>query len=544
MSGTHSTLTLILAGTCFFLYGMSLASENLQKLSSNKIRDIIAKLSDRPVLGVFAGVVITVLVQSSGAVTSMLVGLGTAGVITLKQVMGIILGTSIGTTITVQILSFNIAQFGLPIFSLCFVVYFLTHRTTLSRVMATGMGFGLMFWGLQMIGLGTMGLKDMEIFVDSLDYLNQNPFIVILITAAFTALVHSSAVTIGFAMSLAASGLLTLPEAFIWVYGANIGTTATALMASTGGNYVGRQVAWAHCFHKVIMVSLFYYLTPYVAGFIETGVPQRDVANAHLLFNCLGAILFFPFIKQGSNLVERLIQPGAHEKEFSVKFLDRVNFESPSVVIAHTEREIMRMGDIVYSMLKDSLDLMKNEDHDLRKSLKERDNKVDLLNREISLFISKSLDNNDSGVHKQMVRLFSFANDLESAADVVDNNILELAEKKHALKLEFSDEGWRELEKMHVAVLQIAEMTLSCFQTQSKDLAAQVVYQKREMRKLEKELREAHLERLIQGRRETMNTSSIHMDLLGEYRRIVGLLSNHVYGFLREQDKYNLLPRG
>ncbi len=535
----HSILILIFGGTAFFLFGMRLASESLQNLAANQVRDLIARISTKPALAVFAGVAITVIMQSSGAVTTMLVGLGTAGVITLPQVMGIILGTGIGTTITTQLLSLHIAELGLPLFALAFFVYFLTHKKTLGRVMQVIMGFGLMFWGLEVTGWGTSELKNINIFISSLEYLKSNPFAMVLITAAFTALVQSSAAAVGIAMAMASSGLILPMDAFYWVYGANIGTTATALIAASSSNSVGKQVAWAHCIHKVAMVSVFYFLTPYIAQLLVTDSPSRDVANAHLVFNLVGAILFFPLIQRGARLVEKLIPLSPSEKDFSVKYLDRVNFESPNVVLAHAERECLRMADIVNSMIKDSIYVLKDENLDLVEDLRNRDNKVDLLNREISLFLTKFMDQTDSVVNNQMVRLFGYASDLESVADVVDNSILELARKKHTLKVTFSDSGWKEIESFHAAVMEVASLSMSCFQLSDRDLAAKVVFKKRVIRKMEKTMREAHIQRLVQGVKESINTSSIHLDVLSDYRRMVGLLSNHVYVFLRDVDKFN-----
>ncbi len=535
MSSAHNILVLILGGTAFFLLGMSIASENLQNLAANRIRDIIAKLADHPFYGLVAGVIITVLMQSSGAVTAMLVGLGTAGVVTLPQVMAIILGTGIGTTITTQLLSFNIAAMGLALFAVGFMIHFLTHRKTLSRVMKVIMGFGLMFWGLEVIDEGTKQLVENVLFKDVLVYMKANPIAMVLIAALFTTLVRSSAAAVGIAMSMASSGLINVADAFYWVYGANLGTTATALMSATGGSIVGKQVAWAHCLHKVALVLMFYFFTPWVAQWITSGAPARDVANSHLIFNLVGAIIFFPFIKPATAFIQKILPPTSQDKEFSVKYLDRATFESPSVVLAHAERECLRMADIVISMIKDSVRILHDDNPDLVEDLRNRDNKVDLLNREITLFITKYMDNNDGALHTEMVRLFSFASDLESAADVIDNSILELAQKKHSLKVEFSMEGWKELTNLHEAVLEVASLSISCFQLQSKDLAAKVVFKKRVIRKMEKMLREAHIERLVAGRKETINTSSIHLDVLSDYRRVVSLLSNHVYVFLRER---------
>ena len=532
---SHSIFVYLIGGTSLFLLGMKIVSDNLQNLAANRIRDMIAKLSGRPLLAVLSGIIITILVQSSGAVTSTLVGLGTAGVVSLEQVMGIILGTGIGTTVTTQLLSLNVATLGLPIFGIAFTIQFLTHKRVLNRVAQVVMGFGLMFFGLEVIGIGSQAIKSAALFPETLAYFHSNPLATIVVIAIFTAMIRSSAVVIGIAMTMASAGLIHITDAFYWVYGANIGTTATALLASVESNATGRQVAWANCLQKVIMVAIFYFLTPYAARLVSFGSPARQVADAHLLFNICAAIVFFPFIRRGAAFVQQLVPPKPNEREFSVKYLDRATFESPSVVLAHAERECLRMADIVISMIKDSQSILHDENPDLVSDLRARDNRVDLLNREISLFLTKYMRTDDHELHRQMVRLFGFASDLESAADVVDNSLIELAEKKNALKLVFSNEGWKELETLHAAVVEVAELSVSCFQLQSKDLAAKVVFKKRVIRKMERMLRETHIERMAAGRKETINTSSIHLDVLSDYRRIVGLFSAHVYTFLRER---------
>jgi phosphate:Na+ symporter len=143
-----------------------------------------------------------------------------------------------------------------------------------------------------------------------------------------------------------------------------------------------------------------------------------------------------------------------------------------------------------------------------------------------------------------MMGLMNFTADLEATADVVENQLLELSAKKHNLKLEFSKDGWKDLEEISNAVSQIASMSVVCYQKQDKDLAAKIVFHKRNIRKLEKRMRESHMSRLVKGTPESVNTSSIHLDVLGEYRRIVGLMSNHVYSLLKDTDRYNILPRG
>lgn len=519
------------------MFGMQLASDNLQKLAADRIREIITTLARRPIWGVALGVLLTIILQSSGAVTSMLVGLGSARVIGLSQVMSVILGTAIGSTFTVQVISFNVAQYGLPVFVFSFLVYFMAKKRVITTTMAVGMGFGLIFWGMELIAWGTDELRHVQVFNSLIENMKANPIYAVILTSFFTALIHSSAVTIGFAMSLAGSGLISLEDSVYWVFGANVGTTATALIASIGGNYVGRQVAWAHCFYKVTSMMLFLPFAQELANMLGTGAIERDIANVHTVYNLAAAAIFYPLIHKGARLVELLFPPTEAEKEYTVRYINKGDWASPSVVLAHAERELMRMADIVQTMLQDSLKMFRKDDPDLFESIRRRDDRVDMLHREINLYLAQHLEAAPAPIQLAMMRVMTFSADLESTADVIDNMLLDLASKKHALKVDFSEEGWRELEQIHEAGMLVASLSLSCFQRQDHELARKVLFHKRSIRRLEKRFRESHISRLVKGRPETIHTSSIHMDVLGEYRRIVGLLSGHVYSLVKDGDE-------
>lgn len=542
----HSHFVLTVAGIALFMHGMQLASENLQKLTANRTRDLMAKLSHNKFLGVVLGVVMTVMIQSSGAVTSMLVGLGSAKVINLRQVMTVLLGIAIGTTFTVQLISFKLTHWGLPIFAAAFFVYFLTKQRTLQKLMGVFMGFGLIFFGIEIIGQGTIALKSIDNFVGFLETLNQNPLYTVAATALFTAVVHSSAVTIGFAMSLAAAQLISFENSIFWVFGANIGTTGTALLASMGGNYIGRQVAWAHCFHKLLSVLLFIPMVPWLVEIFGPMSVERGIANFHTFYNLVAAVVFYPGVGWGATLVERLFPPTKSEQDYGPRYLVRSDWLTVGMAIAHAERESLRMADIVGKMLKDSLELFKNEDPVLAKEVKARDDKVDILTRAIRLYLTQGLnwsENRSPQDQKDVMRILNFTADLENAADVIDNNLREMAAKKHNLKLEFSPQGWSELVEFHAKVMEVFSYSINCFVKRDENLASQVIFCKREIRKIEQQFRETHLTRLIKGEQNSINTSSIHMDVLSEYRRISGLLSNHVYETFYHTDKYNILPR-
>ena len=521
------------AGLAFFMYGLEFVSASLKKLMGDQVRGLLAKLSNSKPLAIAVGILLTMLLQSSGAVTSLLVGLGKARVITLPQVMGVIIGTAIGTTLTVQLISFNIAQIGLPVFSLSFFAYFLAKKETHKNLIGICMGFGLVFFGLELMSTGANHMKEIEFFQEIFAYLSKNQFTALLLAAVFTGVVHSSAVTIGLAMALVSSNSISMYDCLFWIYGANLGTTSTALVAAVGGNAIGRQVAWANVLFKLGGVIVFYFIPDYLMMAVEWigGDISRQAANAHTLFNFISALLFYPFIGKGAEVLQKKILPRPQEREFGPKFLDRNSIMTPVIAFSEASREVSRMGDIVLSMIHDSIQVFDSEDIELVRSLHDRDNKVDLLQREIKNFLISVGGQNE--LTQRVVRMVSYVSDLENAADIVDRGLLELNNKKNALKLTFSKEGWDELKGIHKEVIDLAKSSVSCFQMQDKGLAQMVIDKKRRISKMESELRTSHFERLNKGMQQSLRTSSIHIDLLADYKRIASVLCNHAYEVLK-----------
>ncbi len=524
----NSYLIILLAGVSFFLYGSAMASTSLEKLLASRITALVNKVSKSSLLSISVGIGLTTILQSSGAVTSMLVGLGTARVIKLPQVMGIIIGTAIGSTLTVQLISFDLTSFALPLFVLAFSVYFLTKKTAIKNFATVLMGFALIFIGIKMISDSSFYFSKMEILSDFFKTLRDNSFYSFLSAAIFCAFVHSSAVTIGLAMGLASAGVISTHDAVLWVYGANIGTTSTALFAAAGSNFIGKQVAWAHFFYKAVSVMIFYPITNYFIDILTqyASTPSRIIANAHFFFNITSAIIFIPFIKKGAELIEKMF-PKTASDEFGAEFLTLNTYQNSALAVSYSQREIMRMADIVIGMIKDSVVLFEQEDPGLVQSIKDRDNQVDFLYREIKMFLLDHANKSSTVVHQNIMNMIMFVSDLERAADSIDINIRTLAIKKHALKLAFSDEGWIEIQTMHSQVVKVASMGINAYDNpQMCELAIQL---KRDLAKLEISFRENHISRLNRGLRESINTSSIHLDLLSEYRRIASLLCNHAY---------------
>lgn len=524
----NSYLIILLAGIAFILYGLSISSHSLEKLLSNRIAPLLNKLSENNILAIVVGISLTTLLQSSGAVTSMLVGLGTARVVNLSQVMGVIIGTAVGSTLTVQLLSFNLSTLALPTFIVAFFFYFASKKPTPRHIGMVLIGFAFVFFGMGFISAAGKHYANIDHMKEFFATLRNNPLLSLAISTAFCAFVHSSAVTISIAMGLASAGAISIYDAAFWVYGANIGTTSTALIAAAGSNYIGRQVAWAHLFYKTLSVLIAYPFTKILLGFavLSSADAFREIANFHLFFNVLSAVFFFPFIQIGSRWIERLF-PKDTKDEFTLQFLSMNNYQSTALASSYARREILRTADIVTGMIQDSLDLFKQDDPGLIESIKERDKQVDFLYREIKMFLLDHANKSQSVIHQEIMKMIMFVSDIERAADAIDINVTSLALKKAALKLEFSPEGWSELCDIHKELLQMISMSITAFD--NRDICPQVIQLKRDIAKTEIRLRESHVYRLNKGVKESITTSSIHIDLLSEYKRIAGLIANHCY---------------
>ncbi len=526
---THSIFIFILSGTALFLLGISFVSDNLQSFASNTIRDFLVHFTHKPIFSFISGILITFIFQSSGAITSVLVGLGSAGVISLKRVMGVVIGTAVGSSLIVQILTFNIQQWGLSIFCLGFFVYFFSSQQILKKIFAVVMGVGLMYWGLEFVSLSTEAMKDVVFFEQTLSVLKESPLLTVLISCALTILVHSSAMVILFAVSLMSSDLITLYEAVFWIYGANIGTTSTALISSVGSNVVGRQVAWAHLLYKTVSVLIFLSFTGYFVDLFGN-IPSRSghyVAYANMAFNFLSAVLLFPFLSVGVKLIKKIVQPSYKERKIRPKYLYKGNISSPFVALAHAEREVLRMGDTVGDMVRHSINFVMDDDESYEENLHDKDNKVDFLYGAVYNFLADF--SKEGRLTDDMTRVLLFASDLESIADVIDKNISRLCRKKHTLKVQFSKEGQSDLFRIHEEICILIQLSLTYFQQPSEKLKIEILDKKKHIRKQEKKARENHLVRFIEGQKETVNTSSIYMDILTEYGRISSLACHHVY---------------
>src|SRR5256886_9219009 len=293
----------------------------------------------------------------------MLVGFASAGLLTLRQTIGMILGADIGTTVTVQLLAFDLLQIS-PLLVFGGWLMYVSGRGTIRYVGQAILGFGFLFLGMKLIHDGTAPLAANELFRDLLGALTDQPLLLLLISALFTALVRSSAAVIGLALSLATAGLMPLIGAIPIIFGANVGTAATAVLAAVGQNAEARRVAATHAAFKIIGVVIFFPFIGPFAELVRVNSPDRprQIANAHTIFNVALALVFLPFAGLAADLITRLI-PESRRTGSGPMYLNPAVLDTPAVALGQALREVLRTGDVVLQSLREtSIGLERNDD--------------------------------------------------------------------------------------------------------------------------------------------------------------------------------------
>jgi phosphate:Na+ symporter len=347
--------------------------------------------------------------------------------------------------------------------------------------------------------------------------------------AVLTLFLRSSAPTLALSMALADAGMLDLWGALPILLGANLGTTVSPLLSAVDQEVEGKRVALAHFLFKAVGVVLVLPLLPRFVMLAHGTAPQlaRQIANAHTLFNGALSLLFLPTLTTGAQLLRQLYRPPQRRERFRPRFLDVRALETPALAFGQATREFLRMAEIVGEMLKDTLQVFIHQDLQLLQKVEARDDQVDILNREIRFYLARMGQDSMSPeqAEKQMT-LITLTADLESVGDLLNRAILVMARKKISQGLWFSEQGWREIEDFFVKVIENYELAVAAFSTSDEELARKVQRHRVRLGEIEDQLKHAHIARLHQGLKESLDTSSIHLDLLGALRRVNALLSN------------------
>ena len=533
MSEANLVLFALLGGTALLLYGVRLVGEGLQRAVGARLRHVLSTLTGDRFRALLVGAGVTAVLQSSSATTVMLVGFASAGLLTLRQTIGVILGADIGTTVTVQLLAFNLLGFA-PLVVFLGWLLFTAFTGTAKYIGQSVLGFGFLFLGMKLIADGTAPLKQSPLIGDVFQALVAQPLILFLLAAVFSAVVRSSAATIGIALSFATGGLMNLDGAMPIIFGANVGTAATALVAAIGANADARRVAAAHAIFKVIGVAIFLPVSVIFADLVRqtTDDPARQIANAHSLFNLIVALLFLPFTRIAADVFTRLIPDTGH-RQMGAMYLNPNVLDTPAVALGQAVREVLRMGDAVLQSLRESIRVFERDDDQLMREVIRRDDLIDRLEEDIKQYVVKlraqSLTEEQS--QRESALLFTVVN-LEEIGDVIEKELMELAEKKMRGHYRFSAQGWAEIVDLHAKVVENLELALGAVATQDKDVAEKVVRHKGNINLMERRLRQTHIQRLHEGLRETIDTSSIHLDVLAALKRANSLVAGIAYAVL------------
>ena len=478
MRGQYLSLAMnLVIGLSFFLYGMKLLGDGLQKAAGDSLRRILQALTNSPVKGVLVGLTVTSIIQSSSATTVMVVGFANAGLMTLSQAMGVIFGANIGTTITAQIIVFKLSDAIWAFILVGVLMEFFVKRRTTKAVGEAILGFGILFFGLYFMSDALAPLKTNQAFIDFLVRFGRLPALGILAGAVFTGVIQSSSVTTSLVVALSLQGMITLPSAIALVLGANIGTTVTAGLASIGTNIVSRRTALTHfLFNFLGVILIFPFLAPFtrLVAMTSTYLP-RQVANAHTMFNvtmtCIALLLIKPF----ERFVRWLLPSHGGEQETKVvQYIDERVLATPTLALSQATKELFRMGHITYEMVDSCrVALFENKMSLLDEVLRNED-LVNSMQKEITGYLTKITEHDLSEAQSERVMALMHAvNDIERVGDHA-TNLVELVQIKDDKRLKINNGTEDDLKAEFAHVLKTLEEAMAALRDYDVDLAHQV----------------------------------------------------------------------
>src|SRR5262245_21766845 len=381
-----------------------------------------------------SGALVTALTQSSSATTLMLIGFVSAGLVSSRPSLGVILVADIGTTLTVQLLAFNVQRLSLLLVGVGFAISFFARRGTAKNLGKAILGFGFIFLGMKVMNDGLAPLAADELARRVLVALAGNTFMGLLVGAVLSAGMASSAATIGLMLSLAHQGLLPIAGAIPVVLGANIGTCATAFAASLRSTADARRVALAHIAFKVLGVALVFPFIDPLTSLVARTSPDvaRQIANAHTLFNVAISAVFLPFAPWAADAIAAMVPDDQRtENPYRTRYLDDRYLDQPALAIGQATREALRMGDVAQSMLRDAMTVLRHANQELLEDVERRDDQLDYLEREIKIFLSRlGRETMSPDLAQKEIALISFIGNLENIGDIIDKNIMDLQLKK------------------------------------------------------------------------------------------------------------------
>jgi len=487
-----------IGGLALFLFGLRTLSDGLKKVAGDKFRLLLGRITGNPLKGCLVGAFTTSVMQSSSLTMVTLIGLINAGLLTLSQGIGVMLGSEIGTTITAQLIVFKIGVYYLPVIAFGFFLSFLAKDRTYKSIGQTILGFGILFLGMNIMSTSIKPLQSEAAFVNFLISLGKVPIFGVIVGMVFTGILQSSSALTGLVISMGMNNLISLNAAIAIIIGANIGTCFTGLVASMGSSLSSRRLVLAQVIINIVGVAIFFPFLSYFAALVEMTSSDlaRQIANSHTLFNIIVTALMLPLTGFLVVIVGKLL-PGTEQKiDRGTKFIDKKLLNTPSVALDQADKEVGRIAEMTCEMLEKATKAILKDDGRLIEVVIEKEEVVDQLHEAIHRFLdaipTESLSESEL---RRLACLTHAINDIERVGDHA-NNLVELAEKKLQERVPFSKAAIEELKEMSQTTNLAYETALVALVDDNKKLVEKVRDLESKTDVLQKRFEANHVQRL------------------------------------------------
>ena len=530
-----------LGGLGLFLYSIKTMGDGLQQAAGDRLRYYIDKYTSNPFLGVLVGIVVTALIQSSTGVTVITVGLVSASLLTLRQAIGIIMGANIGTTVTSFIIGFKLGEYALPLIFLGTMFLFFTKNRTANNIGRILFGVGGIFYALNLISAGMSPLKDLPQFKEYMVTLGQNPILGVVAGAVITVLIQASSATIGILQGLYAGGFLDLKGALPVLFGDNIGTTLTVIIAAAGANVSAKRVAATHVTFNVlgtilclILLGPFTSMIEYFQALLHLS-PEMTIAFSHGAFNVSNTIVQFPFIGALAYFVTKLI-PGEDEVvKYEPLYLDeQLIQQAPSIALGNAKKELLHLGnyavkafDLSYDYIINSNEKVAEKGHKTEEAINTIDEK---LTRYLISLSSEALSQKESEV---LTNILDSSRDLERIGDHAEA-LINLNDYLQRKNVQFSNSALEELEEIYRQTSDFVKDALESVENNDLEKAQSLIERHEAINKMERVLRKTHIKRLNNGECSTQAGVNF-IDIISHYTRVSDHAMNLAEKVLAEQ---------
>jgi phosphate:Na+ symporter len=537
-ASANDILIELLGAAALLLWGLRMVRTGVLRSFGAELRHFLRVSLRNRCAAFLAGLAVTGILQSSTATAMVVASFAGRGLVATAPALAVMLGADVGTSLVAQVLSLDIHWLA-PLLILFGVTLHLAARASTYRELGrVAVGLGLMLLALRLLLAASEPMREAAIVQEMLGALTGEPLIAILVAALLTWLAHSSLAIVLLIMSLASAGALSLAGACVLVLGANLGGAIPALTATLAEPPAAQRVPVGNLLFRLLGCIAVAPMVDLVLPFLTQleAAPGRVVVNFHTGFNLALAAVCILIIGPVASLCTRLLPDRPVELDPGrPRHLDRTTLDTPSVALACAAREALRMGDMIETMLRDSLDVMGRGDRQKLAWMSKLDDTVDKLHEAVKLFVTDvsreplSLDES-----RQAAEILSFATNLEHIGDIIDKNLLELARTKIRKRLRFSEEGWSEIESLHGRVLSNLQLALGVFMSGEVGIARKLIDEKVAVREAERQAAENHLARLRDGRPESIDSSALHLDILRDLKRIHSHICAVAYPILDE----------